>query len=548
MSSVEDNHSSSRKRHLQKKKIRPNSDVGHVVVDGENVHFGGSDGDGNGNGNETTEISFLGVNQKNRRHRNKTITTTKSLRFVAAVLVSIFVIVLVGGKNTWKTTKNPDNDDNEYQQPMRQNQHPKHPHNSQSPKYFVLSLPSTTTDLIDNGDEDQRQQHQQAARQYYDDALNEESAEVWLYRCFTEDQRLTIDRTMNPADADVFVVTGLLHLLKHKKKKQAVTPTSTNIVAEQYKSIIVDPSKPHLFLVPSWNPKVSRESGIEDILSTIRQTLERKELLWSVGFERNPSWQGQVPPSNIIPVPYVVRKEDGKSSMKNQNSRDRIENFIFYAGDRRKNAESWSGCYRSQLLEPLQHFSTNSNALEVRILNKNSRLNQTEYNHRMETSEYCLVVCGDTPTSRSLTSAIVSGCIPIRVGSRLRGLCEKPCHVGFGWTISGSQYPHLPYGETIPWDDFPEVNEQAMMTVTTSREGGGGGTGYDIIQKEVFQAYDHIQKKRLRKIMDNVREGFIYGYGDPITSGEFGDASLYIWNSFLWAAGLVRYNSIDVMS
>mmetsp|Transcript_3805 Transcript_3805/g.9103 ORF Transcript_3805/g.9103 Transcript_3805/m.9103 type:complete len:549 (-) Transcript_3805:1596-3242(-) len=548
MSSVEDNHHTAARKRREKNKRRPNN-VGRGGVD--DVHD--CDGDDNDNDNVTAEM-----NKRHQRQRNK---TTKALRLFATIVSIVLIIALVvgagsvisktnkitnssnsrsendynGNNNSWTPTKNADDG---YQKPKRQQQ--QHPHHLYRPKYFVLSLSSTTTDLIDSGDDQQRQQ-QQAAQQYYDDALNEESAEVWLHRSFTQDQRLTLDRTMDPTEADVFVVTGLLHLLKHhhsrRKKKATASTTSTSLVAEQYQSIIVDTSKPHLFLVPSWNPKVSRQIGIEDILSRIGQTLANEKLLWSVGFERNPSWQGQVPPSNIIPVPYVVRQQD-KVNITTYSSSDRINNFVFYAGDRRKNAESWSGCYRSQLLEPLQRLSTNSNsnAIDVRIVDKKNRMNQTDYNRRMETSDYCLIVCGDTPTSRSLTSAIVSGCIPIRVGSRLRGLCEKPCHVGFGWTVSGSQFPHLPYSETIPWDDFPEVNERAMMMTTTR---GGGGKGYDIMTKQVFQVYDDTHKKRLRKIMNDVRDGFIYGYGDPVTSDEFGNASLYIWNSFLRAAGLV---------
>lgn len=35
--------------------------------------------------------------------------------------------------------------------------------------------------------------------------------------------------------------------------------------------------------------------------------------------------------------------------------------------------------------------------------------------------------------------------------------------------------------------------------------------------------------------MDRVRSGFIYGYGDPVRSQDFGDATLYVWDSFVAA-------------
>jgi Exostosin family len=60
------------------------------------------------------------------------------------------------------------------------------------------------------------------------------------------------------------------------------------------------------------------------------------------------------------------------------------------------------------------------------------RLSQEQYNDRMSTSDYCLVMCGDTPTSRSLISAMTAGCIPILIGRWWHGFCDPPCHQGRG--------------------------------------------------------------------------------------------------------------------
>ena len=134
--------------------------------------------------------------------------------------------------------------------------------------------------------------------------------------------------------------------------------------------------------------------------------------------------------------------------------------------------------------------------------------------------DYCLILCGDTPTSRSLTSAMLLGCIPIRVGSRLRGLCEPPCHEGWGWTLASEQYPHLPYWDIIPWNEFPEVDEQQFID-----------SGEQVL-KTLFERYDTTQKAKIRSILQNVQTAWIYGWGDPVDSVEFGDAVIYIWNSF----------------
>ena len=148
-------------------------------------------------------------------------------------------------------------------------------------------------------------------------------------------------------------------------------------------------------------------------------------------------------------------------------------------------------------------------------------MGQADYNHRMRTSDYCLILCGDTPSSRTLTSAMVSGCIPIRVGSRLRGLCEAPCHGGFGWKPTTEQYPHLPFSEFIPWNLFPEVNEQEFM-----KDG-------EAVLNQLFLTVDWAQKENLRSIMNATRNGWIYGWGNPINSTNFGDATKCIWQSFL---------------
>jgi len=243
----------------------------------------------------------------------------------------------------------------------------------------------------------------------------------------------------------------------------------------------------------------------------------------------------------------------------------RKKNFVFYVGDYRLNAGKWAGCFRSNLTQSLlRHHQRNDNNdnnidsnnnnynnMDVRLVHKKNRLNQTLYNMRMRTSDYCLILCGDTPSSRSLSSAIVEGCIPIQVGSRLRGLCDPPCHEGFGWTISGPEYPHLPYGEIIPWEMFPEVDEKALLLMNNNNnnnnDGGGDSSSTKDVDRDVigsskpsdletlFGIYDDKKKKHLRSIMEKIHSGFIYGHGDPVSSEEFGDAASYIWESFVVA-------------
>mmetsp|Transcript_11575 Transcript_11575/g.17594 ORF Transcript_11575/g.17594 Transcript_11575/m.17594 type:complete len:237 (+) Transcript_11575:875-1585(+) len=203
---------------------------------------------------------------------------------------------------------------------------------------------------------------------------------------------------------------------------------------------------------------------------------------------------------------------------------------FFYAGDGRENAIQWAGCDRNGIVSslhssfnvsnPSEKFDFDVKAIDVHIMPKGQRLAQDDYNHRMSTSEYCLILCGDTPTSRSLVSAMVAGCIPIFIGSRLRGLCEPPCKKGFGWDISGPENPHLPFGDYIPWDEFPEVSEQGFLD-------DGAST-----LNELFHRFPLSKNEAIRSIMNQAQPGWIYGWGDPVTSNDFGDVHKYLWDTF----------------
>ena len=248
--------------------------------------------------------------------------------------------------------------------------------------------------------------------------------------------------------------------------------------------------------------------------------------LWSVGFERNVYWQ-RLDASHILPIPYVVRqksKEDAKYF-----DAPRRKDSVFYVGDSRPNAIEWGGCDRNKMLKPLEDESN----MFVRVIKKRkARLTQLEYRKYMHESEYCLIVCGDTPSCRSLATAMISGCIPIRIGSRLRGLCEPPCVQKWGWTASGLDYPHLPYSNQIDWNEFPEVDESNFTE-----------NGNETLN-ELFRNNDEHSKNTMRKIMNDVSEGWLYGWGDPVLSDEFGSAYEFILDSF--EAALFQENAIAV--
>lgn len=374
-------------------------------------------------------------------------------------------------------------------------------------KFYVIPTRELTTDLLESPEQ------QQTASLYYERALNEESAEVWLHRGFQQQHMSTLEQTKNPNEADVFLIAGYLHFAKWNETK------TRDYVITTLLPRIHDKKMPHVVLCPTWNPTTSQTSGIAPLIASLEQEGVNT---WSVGFERNPLWQ-VLNASRIIPIPYVVRPALSREEEMRHAIRTtpRIDNFVFYAGDQRPHAVEWAGCNRSMIL-PLQAETKN---MHVSIRHRRNRLSQDDYNRYMLTSDYCLILCGDTVTSRSLTCAMIHACIPIRVGSRLRGLCEPPCHDGWGWSVTGPDYPHLPFPSTINWDDFPEVDELEFSKAPLET------------LQTVFERFTPQIKTRIRESMLQHQLGWIYGWGDPITSNDFGQAIDYVWQSIVTTLG-----------
>ena len=373
-------------------------------------------------------------------------------------------------------------------------------------KFYLYDFPQLTTDLIArvNG----------TVGDFYNRnrIVNEVQIEVWLHRAY---ERMTEQggRTMDPNEDSIFLIPFYAHI----RPITSPVPNVTELIQSLLVSHIIPKhrSKPHLLLCPGNNPKDSRVSGIPDLVGSL---LEAGVNLYSVGIERNPSWQGGLPVERILPIPYLVQPiqpsvDEAKTAV---SSHERTNNSIFYVGTDRENAVRWSGCNRKMVL-PL----VNATNMFVRLVGRNEQaLPQTEYNKRMASSEFCLIVCGDTPTSRSLASAIVNGCIPIRIGARLRGMCWRPCKPGFGWQVSGREFPHLPYPEVLPWDRFPEVSEKIFTWDPEATLWG------------LLKTMSESDKDDWRRRMVDSMSGWIYGFGDPLQSERFGEAADYILNSF----------------
>lgn len=417
-------------------------------------------------------------------------------------------------------------------------------------KFYVLDTPDMTKILHrqhrievegNNSTSARKNASKTVASEYYTQNVDEEKVEMWLLKGF---KQLT-SRTFDPDEADAFILGGFFHLFspgrmmmthfnhrpKTKEKRMSLSSNSSelsweDVVPAFYRSIIIDSTKPHLIIIPTWNPEVSQRIGLRSLVKSLRVSGVKSKDIWSVGFERNLNWQPIPYISHIVPIPYLHNSKIDIQQHKVSN-KVRNNNSVFYLGDRRINAEKWSGCYRSNLTESLTYGRRTTDMIDIRLVNKKDRLNQTLYNMKMRTSDYCLILCGDTPTSRTLSSAIVEGCIPLFVGSRWNGLCESPCHKGFGFTVSGPSYPHFPYYDKIQWHIFPTIAEEEILSHYKKSSSSSSS-----VLEPLFLFFDDEKKQQLRDVMEEVRSGFIYGVGDPVFSENFGDATSYVWESF----------------
>lgn len=390
-------------------------------------------------------------------------------------------------------------------------------------QYYILDVPEVTDWLVRYYAED--------AAHFYATTLSENSGEVWLHRGFASPVLMdeTEVRTLDARSADIVLIPAYLHLLRELRRKVSkkaldahlssyLEPTQLAELLASRVSALGQTKKPHVLLVPTTNPATSLSIGISKIVAAMQQ---RNVNLYSLGYERNAFWQ-RLSPERILPIPYVVSLHEEDDSQSPPLSPDVRSTKLFYAGDARPKAMKWSGCNRSMVL-PLVGSSSqayNPSDIDVTLTLKKSdkRLSFEEYNRRMSHSRFCLILCGDTPTSRSLTSSVVHGCIPLRVGSRLRGFCDPPvCHTGWGWTITNSPLSHLPYERQLNWKELPEVDEADFAADPIG-----------VVTHFLTAASDRITAD-WNTLITRHRDAFVYGWGSPVNSTRFGGAVPAIW-------------------
>ena len=370
-------------------------------------------------------------------------------------------------------------------------------------RYHLLEVPELTTWLVGN--------FTQTAASYYPSTVPENEGEVWLHRAYEH-----LHQSVPIEEADVVLIPAYLHLNarvlweqklvngKYYVSKHPETPsTGVPYLKEQLvgliRSRIRDPSKPHILLIPCENPETSRKIGLRTLTLGLRQDVN----LYATGYERNPTIS-HVSSERIFPLPYVVQPESVEE-------RPRRKDFVVYAslGGKAHDEQQWSGCDRPSMIQPLE----GRDDIWVRYrANSKEAWNSTELAFQASTSDYCLIPCSGKATSRALTEAVMYGCIPVFVGSRWRGLCEEPCHPGYGWHVT-ENLTHFPFESRIQWDTFLELNEKEYLEDPV------------VALKNALRRVSPQQKKAMRREVVKAQSSFVHGHGSAYNTDEFGSVA-----------------------
>ena len=331
--------------------------------------------------------------------------------------------------------------------------------------------------------------------------IAEELVEVWVHRALLNDKR----RTTDPEAASLFFVPAYLSLSK-SSDAQGHDERLSALIEELRTSkwFLRHRGADHVFGYSSINPGVARQLLFPKLHAGLEQS-------YFGVFEMNPAWVGgdrkEETLQRMVPAPYVV---DAARLAGTSTQLHNHEISVFFAAHRRPNAAQWSGCDRSKALglESVPRSSIHIKSHRRRLLDEDA------FAHSMRVADFCLVMCGDTPTSRRIFDAIVADCIPLIVGTRLWGRCEAPCHEGWGWFVSGDQHPHLPFRDTyIDYTRFPRVDERLLYEDATK--------AYEDAVRGVTEA----EERDMWRYLNAIRDDVVYGYGSPFSSTKFGRAA-----------------------
>lgn len=305
--------------------------------------------------------------------------------------------------------------------------------------------------------------------------LPEDMGEYWLHKQFTESKL----RVNHPQNASLFLL-NMMPVLSHSIGRcHGKTHDERQILWKNMleNSPYYKNGTPHMFICQSWMCRYRHMTLIPQIrplLSTMWNLVH--EYIWSNRPPNDPK---------VIIVPYVHNSHISYS--------ESVRNIsVFFQGTMNRH-----GPWR----HPLQKIHLEgAKIIDTGVGKKTSHFQ--EYATLIQSSEFCLIVAGDTPSSRRLFDAIIAGCIPIRVGPSY----QLPFEHVIDWNIFLSI-------EKDDWFQNPNTAIQMIINNQTEKDKSrlrremrrispllnwrkGGGVFDTIIKRFLFKQNQHELSKK----------------------------------------------------
>ena len=260
----------------------------------------------------------------------------------------------------------------------------------------------------------------------------EDMAEWFLHRQLSESSLKTAD----PSQARLFVVNimpvmsslvGVCNGKSHAKRQKDWID-----VLEKSPWLQRSKGSDHAFVCQSWTcmkmlkwhlgtPSWYGSDKIESaLIDEIRPVVAN--MMYYI-HEDLPTWTGRPVGQRVVVVPYVTHSE-----LPNRGSElNRTTHCIFIGSIKRAIGNHITLARWRAPLKKLTRVVVVDSGAERRMVKQFDA-----YAHHMRSSVFCLIVAGDTASSRRLFDAVVAGCIPVLVSPPYR----------------------LPFESSVRWDDF----------------------------------------------------------------------------------------------
>ena len=158
-----------------------------------------------------------------------------------------------------------------------------------------------------------------------------------------------------------------------------------------------------------------------------------------------------------------------------------------------------------------------------------------KYSLTLLDSSFCLVLRGDTPTSRRFFDAVAAGCVPVVVSD---GLLPHPEFLTHCEALKHSEWCRQHQGQ-LPFASFLNYSGFVVEVPEAEFVAEDGEGALRLIQQLRELKDDQRHFRALYRELIGARESLIYGWGSPLRGHDAAPAASTLVNLFLSEVDLV---------